>query len=219
MSRRSHNGVTFLELLVVLVVISILSTIAAGVYSKEVLRAKYATTKSEIRSLEVAIAQYEADTGQLPPSGSGNPIAPGPIQTVGTALGSGYLQLALRSSLNGDFRNPLSTRWIGPYINWEYSRMGSLDGTPVNSSNFSGSQGQVNFLDPYGSPYFYIRAEDYATRGGTELPGNSVFYATERYFNPSTFQLISLGPNRESLATPQRGLDGDDITNFDSRID
>lgn len=219
MSRRSHKGVTFLELLVVLVVISILSTIAAGVYSKEVLRAKYATTKSEIRSLEVAIAQYEADTGQLPPSGSGSSLAPGPIQTVGTSLGSGYLQVALRSSLNGDFQNPLSPRWVGPYINWDYSRMGSLDGTPVNSENFTGTQGQVSFLDPYGSPYFYTRAEDYETRGGTELPATSVFRATERFFNPSTFQIISLGPNRESLATPLRGLDGDDITNFDSRTE
>src|SRR5690606_20774970 len=61
MKNTPKSGVTLLELLVVLVIISILSTIAVGVYTKEVLRAKVARTRAEIRTLEVAINRYQID--------------------------------------------------------------------------------------------------------------------------------------------------------------
>lgn len=209
------HGVTLLELLVVLVVISLLSTIAVGVYTREISRAKYARANAEIRTLEVAIAQYEIDTGQLPPSGTGITLAPAGIDTAGFAQGSGYLQVALRSSLNGNLNAPISDRWQGPYIDWDYNRLGDSVGV-ITDSDFVGTPGQVNFLDPFGVPYLYIRADDYLTRGGTELPGTNVFAATETWFNPSTFQIISFGANRTTLAAPERGLDDDDITNFAS---
>ncbi len=209
-------GVTLLELLVVLVIIAILSTIAVGVYSKEVLRAKFARARAEIRTLEIAIAQYEVDTGQLPPSGSGVTLAPSGIDSSGTAEGSGYLQVALRSSLNGQPFDPLSSRWLGPYIDWDYNKMGDDTGSLVTDSDFTGSQAEASFLDPFGNPYLYIKADDYALRGGTELPGTNVFAATETYFNPSGVQIMSFGPNGTTLAAPERGLEEDDITNFES---
>ncbi len=209
-----RRGVTLLELLVVLVVISILSTIAVGVYTKEVLRARYSRARSEIRTLEIAIAQYEVDTGQRPPSGSGSPLAPSGVDTSGTAVGSGYLQVALRGSLNGDPYSPLSPRWRGPYVDWDYNKLGLNDGTPATEVSSSVSQGQISFLDPFGYPYYYIRADDYASRGGTELPSTNVFSATETYYNPSTFQIFSLGANGQTSAVPNRGLEPDDITNF-----
>lgn len=217
MKRLFTRGVTLLELLVVMVIISILSTIAVGVYSKEVMRARYSKARAEIRTLEVAITQYEVDTGQLPPSGSGTTLAPTAINRTGIAEGSGYLQVALRSSMNGQPGNPLSRRWLGPYIDFDYNRLGSTtDGTPVTSATFTGTQGEVSFLDPFGNPYLYIRSDDYAIRGGTELPSTNVFYLTETHYNPSSFQIISFGANGTTFAPPQRGLDEDDITNFRS---
>lgn len=210
-----HTGVTLLELLVVLLIISILSTIATGVYTQQLGKAREARTRSEIRTLEVAITQYQVDTGQYPPTGSGLTIAPEPLTTAGIYNASGYLTLALRSSLNANLEEPLSNRWLGPYVDWDMNRLGDLNGVPITTPEGSSAvPGAISFLDPYGHPYFYIRSTDYAERGGTRLPEDNPLAASEVFFNPSTFQIISFGPNRQSNAPPERGLDDDDITNF-----
>lgn len=211
------RGLTLMELIVVLVIVSILSTIAVGVYTKEILRAKVARARAEIRTLEIAITQYEVDTGQIPPSGSGAALAPGAIATAGTAIGTGYLQVALRNSLNNNQYSPLSRRWLGPYIDWDHNRLGNTNGDPITTTaGQSTTPGEVNFLDPFGAPYYFVRASDYGARGGTELPSTDPFFVAETYYNPSTFQLLSFGPNRTSLAPPNRGTDFDDVTNFRS---
>ena len=211
-----HTGVTLIELLVVILIISILSTIATGVYTQQLGKAREARTRTEIRTLEVAIGQYYVDTGQYPPTGSGTTIAPNDLTvTPGTYDGSGYLTLALRTSLNANPQEPLSNRWRGPYVEWDMNRMGNLAGLAITTEEGEATPlGAISFLDPYGMPYLYIRSDDYEDRGGTELPPNNPFSASEIYFNPSTFQIISRGPNRQTLAPPQRGMDEDDITNF-----
>ncbi|MBI1293311.1 prepilin-type N-terminal cleavage/methylation domain-containing protein [bacterium] len=230
---RSRHAVTLLELLVVLVIISILSTVAVGVYSKEVTRARFARARQEIRTLEIAITQYEVDTGQFPPSGRGSFIASG-NWTFGDYIGTGNLQLALRSSFSGDPANPLNARWNGPYVDWDINRMGDANGVPLTATSGTstvsvvgaiapiaggaingGSIADIHFLDPWGTPYYYVRASDYAS-AGAQLPSTNPLAATEVYFNPTTFQIISFGPDLTSLDVPQRGLSGDDITNFRS---
>ncbi len=215
MKKKLLQGVTLLELLVVLVVISIISTIAVGVYTKEIVRAKYAKARAEIRTLEIAIAQYEVDTGQLPPSGSGPGLAPNNFVAGNPNEGSGYLQLALRSSLNGDLRDPLSPLWNGPYVDFDYNRLGSVDGTPITDDSFSGNPGEISFLDPFGSAYIYIRFDDY-DQGGAELPSSNPFSATETYYNPTTYQIISPGANGTTGAGVDFGTEPDDISNFSS---
>jgi prepilin-type N-terminal cleavage/methylation domain-containing protein len=216
MKRLVQRGVTLLELLVVLVIISILSTVAVGIYGKEVLRAKYTRARSEIRTMEIAITRYELDTGQLPPSGSGDTIAPAALVETGLADGTGYLQMALRSSLNGSPSGPLSRTWKGSYIDWDYNKLGLINGTPLTEvvDGASLSPGLINFLDPFGGAYVYIRADDYILRGGTEIPTGMAFAATETYFNPSTYQIYSYGPDLSTSADPSRGLGTDDVTNF-----
>lgn len=217
MRKLFKNGVTLLELIVVVVIISILSTIAVGVYTKEILRAKYAKTRAEIRTLEIACQQYWVDTGVYPPSGSGATFAPAALNTTGDAEGTGYLQLALRASLNNNLYSPLSKRWLGPYIEWDSNRLGDLSGNPITSApGNTTAVGEVNFLDPFGGAYYYIRAEDYGARGGTELDSTDPFFASETYYNPSTFQIYSLGPNGSTLADPNRGTESDDISNYKS---
>ncbi|CAN5372208.1 hypothetical protein BH09SUM1_BH09SUM1_02060 [soil metagenome] len=215
------RGVTLIELMVVVVIISILSTIAVGVYTKEIGRAKYAKAHAEIRTLEIAITQYEVDTGQLPPSGMGI-LTAGAFQnqfvgTTGEYTGSGSLQLALRSSLNGQPKAPLSARWMGPYVDWDYNRLGDLLGNAITTAAGEGTnQAQIHFLDPWGTPYYYIRSDDYADGGGTELPSTNPLAASETYYNPSTVQIVSFGANHLSEAPPNRGTQADDVSNFKS---
>lgn len=212
MKKLTEKSVTLLELIVVLVIISILSTVAVGVYTKEVLRAKITRTRAEIRTLEVAINRYEIDTGSLPPSGTGTNIAPNSPNPSDPVSGSGYLQLVLRSSLNGVQGSPLSPRWNGPYIEWDDNRLGTLDGRAITDVT---SPAEVVFLDPFFNPYTYVQNADYVRIGGAQLPTDHPYYDTETFYNATSFQIISNGPNGLTFTDPYEiGTDDDDITNW-----
>lgn len=211
----NRRGITLVELLVVLLIIGILSTIASNVYIQRVTLARVSAAKATISQLEAAIAAYQSDVGQLPPSGSGTVVA----DVVGATLdndtfpaqGNGYLFLSLTRSLNGNMLAPLESRWRGPYIDIPESSVGTLAGTaPTNSTELP----QLQILDPWGNPYVYVRHQDYDALGGTELPAESVLADAETHFNASGFQIISNGPNEVTLDPPERGLDADDIANF-----
>lgn len=210
---RKAPGVTLIELIVVLGIVSILSTIAVGIYTKELQRARIAKTRVEIRSLEVAINRYQIDVGQFPPSGSGTQLAPNALDNFGSAEGAGYMVVALRSSLNGQQLSPLSERWVGPYIDFDENRLGSISGGPISGL----AAPAVQFLDAWGNPIIYINSDDYALKNGTELPSDSPFFGSETYYNASTFQLVSYGPNgRSNFSGNQLGTEPDDITNWEA---
>lgn len=200
--RHRRRGVTLLELLVALVIISILATVATGVYTKEILRARYAKTRAEIAVMEIALNRYYIDLGSFPPSGSGN-------NTSSLAVGNGNMHVALRSGFGNLGPTP---RWAGPYIEWDYNRLGDINGNPVTGSAFP--RNRMNFLDPWGTPYLYIASSEYETYGGTELPSSDPFASLETWYNPSTFQLISNGANGTTNSAPNRGLEADDVSNF-----
>ena len=209
------SAVTLLELLVVVVIMGILASVAVTVYTGHVDRARVAACKDTIRQLELAINQYEVDTGQLPPSSSGLPIAPDQLIYEGNAFtgsfGSGYLQLALIHSLSGNFHQPLSYRWLGPYIQPDEDQLGDRNGLPVTLST---PKGYVQLLDPWGLPYYYLRSDHYPTMGGTQYPNTHPFYASETYYNPSSFQIFSKGRNGSTYPVPYRGEETDDVNNW-----
>jgi prepilin-type N-terminal cleavage/methylation domain-containing protein len=214
--RNRRRGITLLELLVVLAIIGLLATIAFSVYSSHHLRARVAATAMQIRELTMAIEQYRNDLGEYPPSSSGtslwpDPIDPSNVQGEG-AVGCGYLITALVTSLSGDPYNPAAPRWQGPYLELQPSRLGTITGQALDP-NDPLVLPQVQLLDSFGMPFYYIRSVDYAAFMGTEIPDDSPF-ASEIYFNPSTFQLVSFGLNGYSFPREQMGLDVDDITNF-----
>jgi len=215
--RSNRRGVTLLELLVVLMILGLLATIAYSVYSSHILRAKFAAASAQIHELELACSQYELDTGQFPPSSSGTRLAPGPIDPINDpaqgAVGCGYMITALVASLSGDPRNPIDPfRWKGPYIELSQSRVGTILGEPLDPTQPL-VMPQVQLLDPWGMPYYYVRSVDYATFGGTRVPTNSPF-ATDIWFNPSTLQIVSFGPDGVSPLRPNLGTGPDDVTNF-----
>ena len=69
-NKTKKTAVTLLELLVVVMILGILSTIAVTVYTGHVERARVAACRDIIRQIELAVNRYEVDTGQLPPSSS-----------------------------------------------------------------------------------------------------------------------------------------------------
>jgi prepilin-type N-terminal cleavage/methylation domain-containing protein len=197
-------GVTLLELVVVVLILGILSTIAVPVFVGQVTRAKIAATADTIRQLEVAIARYQIDTGELPPS-----------FTVGSQLGNGWLMEALLHSTGGNIHTPTSPRWKGPYIEFNANQLlvPGVNGVPDDPG--IPDERETQLIDPFESPYNYIRYTDYESMNGTELPMTHPFYSTETYYNPRTVQIWSFGPDgMTDPAAGQRGTDNDDITNF-----
>jgi len=196
-------------------IMGILASVAVTVYTGHVDRARVAACRDTIRQLELAVNQYEVDTGQYPPPSSGLPIAPDDLLYEGNAtqgsFGCGYLQLALMHSLSGNLYEPLHYRWLGPYIELDEDQVGDRFGLPVTAST---PKGYVQILDPWGSPYYYLRTVDYASLGGTEYPTDHPFYSTETYYNPSTFQIFSMGRNGTTYSVPYRGEETDDVNNW-----
>jgi type II secretory pathway pseudopilin PulG len=223
---RRWTAVTLLELLAVVLIIGILSTIAVGVYTGEVRRAKIAATKDLIRQLEVAITRYEVDMGSFPPSGSGDGLIPSAGNRVN---GSGFLHVALVHSMSGNIHQPASPLWKGPYISFQVSQLAP------EAETFFDEPGRVNILDAFGNPIFYVQNPDYGEKnadffGGTEtftgtapagsnplLPAPNPFAGLgETYYNSAGYQLISAGPDGLSSPNEQQfwGTQVDDITNF-----
>jgi type II secretory pathway pseudopilin PulG len=233
-------AVTLLELLVVVLILSILATIATGVYTNQTRRARIAATRDLIGQLKIAITRYEVDLGVFPPSGSSKVYPPSALSSTNTADfrdGSGLLQLALVHSMSGNAANPASSLWLGPYINVHAEQLKAPAGAET--------PGNYDLLDFFGNPLIYVKSDDYAINngvttedftGGTQvfsgsapsganpdLPAPNPFLALgETYYNPSGYQIISKGPDGLTLtaAVPPlgtlvyKGAAADDITNF-----
>jgi prepilin-type N-terminal cleavage/methylation domain-containing protein len=213
---------TLVELLVVVLILGLLSTIIVGVYTTQVERARVAATRSTIAALELAINRYQIDLGDFPPSGSGNL----PYTLPASFEGSGYLQAALMTSLSGQSTAPGSNRWQGPYITVKNERLGDINGNSLADPSLVASitAGNLQFLDAWSQPIRYVRARSiiaidgsadrYELNGATELPASHPFASTETWYNPNSFQLISKGQDTVTLPPPAFGTVGNDVTNL-----
>jgi prepilin-type N-terminal cleavage/methylation domain-containing protein len=229
-ARARRLALTLMELLVVVLILSILSTIATGVYTDQTRRARVAATQDLIHQLSIAITRYENDLGAFPPSGT-SPTYP-PVAPDARNDGSGLLELALVHSMNGNATAPASTLWQGPYISLQAGQLAAFNAS-ATSGTTTVAIGGYNMLDPWGGAIRYVRHEDYGTStgatfaGGTamfstaaptganpNLPAPNPYFATEIYYNPSTYQLFSYGPDGTTLAKPYFGTAADDINNF-----
>lgn len=204
MNRRLTHAVTLLELVVVVLILSVLATIATPVFIGQVTRAKVAATRDTIRQLEVAIARYEIDVGVLPASFTGT-----------SNLGNGWLTEALLHSTGGNINAPSDPRWNGPYIEFDGDQLRAPGGGfSVNDPSVPDIR-EYELLDAFDSPYNYVRYVEYESRNGTRLPASSPFLASETFYNPRTFQIWSAGPDGTTAGgAGVAGTDPDDITNF-----
>jgi prepilin-type N-terminal cleavage/methylation domain-containing protein len=205
---------TLMELLVVVLILGLLATIAVGVFTNQVERARYAAARTTISAIELAVTRYQLDVGEFPPSGS---------ETAGVPNfeGNGWMYLALTRSMSGNTSAPASPRWQGPYIDVKKLNLGDINGTPVEETSTTLGMGDIQILDPWGSPYRYVRccgstADNYTVNDATELPANNPFATTDVYYNPTTYQIVSYGRNGTTnlIAPNQRGTEEDDVNNF-----
>lgn len=221
-----RKAFTLIEILVVVLILGLLASIIVGVYTTQVERARYAAARATIYSISLACERYRMDLGTYPPSGSGN--LPG-LTVSNPAVGCGYLEAALLHSLSGQSSAPNSPLWQGPYLTIKREYLGDLNGNRIDQIIADGGSvpapGQLQILDPWGLPYRYVRFgpdppgqsslnDAYPNTGATRLPTAHPYFATETYYNPNTFQIVSRGPNGTTLPPPDYGLDSDDVSNF-----
>ncbi len=211
MFKKRFKGVTLIELLVVVLIIGILSTLLLQVLTGQSERARVAAARSDIKTLEIAAHRYAIDLGVYPTT---NGL--GSFTTPFARRGNGYLALCLLHSTSGNAYAPSSIRWSGPYVEADEGiNIGTTQGTTALAI-------AQEFLDPWGSSYEYISSDyvgstlGYVYYSGITLPTTDPFYATETYYNPKTFQIISFGPNMttDTSSFNNFGKDVDDLTNF-----
>lgn len=168
-------AVTLMELMVVVLIIGILSTIATGVYTGKTHEARIAAAHALIHNLEVAITRYELDTGSLPPSGSG--VLPLDVITSGSTTtrenGSGYLHLALVHSVSNNATVPASSLWKGPYINLQLDQIQPKKDAQGNGD--AATPGMINIVDPWGNPILYFASPEYGGTSAGYTGGTKMF--------------------------------------------
>ncbi len=69
--KRSEAGFTFLEILIVILIIGVLTAIVGPNLIGNVGKSKRVAAKDQIRILELSLKQYYADTGQFPTTSQG----------------------------------------------------------------------------------------------------------------------------------------------------
>jgi len=228
MKTANRLGVTILELTIVILIVSILASISLGVYTGYLRRARFAVARTEISQLGLNATRYEVDLGEFPLSSSAVPGVAFRPYVLGTNVltptrGCGYLTLSLLHSLSADALNPEDEngidepRWFGPYMSVQRENLGAFDSvtsvtlTFRQTYNNGDSPAAVCIKDPWGEPYYYVRHDEYAALGAT-VPTGSPFL--EPYYNPSTFQIFSKGPDGDTPGPSNMGTGEDDINNF-----
>jgi len=227
--RIRRAAVTLTELLVVLVIIGILSTIAVPVYINQAERARVATAHLEVRELAQAMEACGITHGRYVPlqvlndlpgttaqQGSGNSDV---IQDE-TALDAINFDLATQQLTNFAISNPLLSitstdprtvtmvkNWAGPFINFQrvYVPVGHTPNT-VNKSDFP--------LDPWGNPYRF-----YSPIGIIGSTNNIEPYAQSDFDGALTTQddrfdrwaIVSWGPDGQS-DTLNANITQDDVS-------
>jgi prepilin-type N-terminal cleavage/methylation domain-containing protein len=214
--RRVQRGFTLIE---VLVVVSILGVLA-GLISVLITRAGKARlefeTKQMITLVRTAIDNYNADFKRLPPETmagfAGTKWAGLSVSGNTTNECNECLLVALR---HPDLRTPLDQLPSGePYGN----RDGDIWNKIPEGSDVVDAR---EILDAYGNPVVYITKNRYEETiqimrmDGTIVEVRAVKRPSGAFYNPDSFQLISLGANEQQ--DPDEKID--DLENFTREVE
>jgi len=203
-SSRRRAGFTLIELLAVIVILGLLATFLLPKLTESLEVTKIKLTEEQLQQISVAIADYEQEMGDYPPSSWNGDWGPEPNETN---LGGEVLCLSLWSEKYGG--TGLSEELL---VNSDEDEVKKSLTTHANSDLFE-------LKDAWGNPIAYFHRRDYDREDpyltvdaetGELVEANVKALlnpTTGNAYNPRKFQLISAGED---------GLfgTGDDIGNF-----
>jgi prepilin-type N-terminal cleavage/methylation domain-containing protein len=202
------RGFTLIELLVVMAIISMLVGLGVTMIPYMRRRGERVAAETFISTLSAALQAYQGGEGAFPPTSLND--FPG----VGTLSNNENLGIeSVVVCLN-------SVRYGGSFdfTGTKGATLDNLDGdqTQVQLTRF-GARDMFEALDPWGTPYVYFKASDYARAEdlGRVTGGEGTIKAlpwkdtkTKTWARYDTYQIISAGPDRIFNTE-------DDITNFE----
>jgi type II secretory pathway pseudopilin PulG len=226
-NRREISGTTLTELLVVLVIISLLSTIAVPVYVGHAERARRAVAIQETRELAHAMETVGALHGfyvplqvldDLPGGTQATEVQdPQSSDAIGDESEISLVEftntlLALNNNQprisDDDIRvNRMVNEWQGPFINFQRFYI-------VDSSNpdLTGNNGRFDFpLDPWGRPYRLYSPLGHVGSGAVTPTVNGRIASPSNFSDGvvttagsfvDRFAVVSFGPDGEPPANP-----------------
>ncbi|MCZ6597235.1 MAG: type II secretion system protein [Planctomycetota bacterium] len=211
--RTTSAGFTLLELLAVILIIGILSTVLiTQLYGTQ--KAAYVSlTGARLKTLQIVFNQYAGEYGDVPPSSFTQEQG---VPNDGENVGIEACVVALFS--NG---------WeAGGLLQDDFRSNSDGDSSTSQLTDF-GNKNLLEFEDLWNNPIAYIHHRDYGIDNRAYLTWDEADVEvrsfpkaykdplTGRYFRHDSFQLISAGPN--GVFDDPADSEGDDIFNFDRR--
>ncbi|RME88699.1 MAG: type II secretion system protein [Planctomycetota bacterium] len=203
---KKKKGFTLVEILVVIALIGLLMGIFMVAIGSSRRNAKIRATKTLLKQLELALSNYQSDFGTYPPSS---------LKDIGVTIENSKNQ-GIESLVACLFTQQKN----GPYFkDYDSKRLTNYDKDkmPNFNDNLNKSGEALEYTDSWKEVLVYIHGRDYqdyqrvADYMGKKSYGFSIKPAmdpkTKNFFNPTTFQLWSVGPNGKN----ENGR-GDDVT-------
>jgi prepilin-type N-terminal cleavage/methylation domain-containing protein len=220
---RHVRGFTLIEILVVVSILGVLMALVSVLVIRAGAHKERMQTEQLVTAyLPQAIMRYQQEFKRLPP------MSITELNKIGRYKGLAItdnstnecneaLLVALR---HGDFSTPLGETDLPTE-----EPFGNTDGDFWNQApnGFGGEPDALEILDAWGNPIIYIHKNQYnevvriVTKTGDEIEVEAFKRGDETYYNPTSFQLISLGENGQLDIDVDDPDLRDDITNFTIR--
>jgi prepilin-type N-terminal cleavage/methylation domain-containing protein len=209
MAAKRSGGFTLIELLVVMAILATLVTLGVTVVPYMFRRGDKAAAEMFLSGLQAGLDAYQSNEGAYPPTSLAD--FPG-VGALGNTENVGIESVVLCMNSN---------RYSGSYdfAETKGSKLENYDGdqTQVQLTRFGGRE-MFESVDPWGTPYLYFNAKDYARAedlgkvtlaDGTVIKGKPwMSPKTKRPYRFDSFQIFSAGPDATFNTA-------DDVTPFD----
>jgi len=210
--RRVQRGFTLIEVLVVVSILGVLAGLISVLITQAGKKRLEFETKTAVSLLETAINTYNSDFHRLPP------------ETMAGVAGTQWAGLSVSGNTTNECNECLLVALRHPDLRTPLDKIpgdqpyGNLDRdiwskVPMGSDVVDAKE----ILDAYGNPFIYITKNHYEDTIQITLYDETIVevHAVRRpnggaYYNPDSFQLISLGRNQKQ--DPDEKVD--DIENF-----
>jgi len=232
--RTSNQGVTLVELLVVMSVITIMAAMLGLAVPRIGQMMQETKAKSEVQKLASVVELYRKDCGVYPDAinhnagRTGDPNDPSAAWAVPVAEVDGYYPCSKNPTKSRSLYQTYIDETDGKehiYTELVWTLGSTVKGWPnpqlfdfFQKSKQLNASGQL--VDAFRRRLFYLSSAAYLSNARTKS-GALTSKGSKTFMNPGTYQIYSVGINMKTYLDSENkgGMDEDDINNWSSMID